>query len=62
MSGKTIFYYKEMVEMLSKEYAQVRFIQLENDDNLKWFKKRFNDKTKLRIKKIKSIKSIKGFL
>ena len=71
MSGKTSFYYKEMVEMLSKEYAQVRFVELESDgkDYLKWFKKRFNDKTKLRIKKIKSIKlrikkikSIRGFL
>jgi len=59
MSGKTSFYYKEVVEMLSKEYAQVRFIQLENDKNLDFFKKRFNYKTKLRIRKIKSIK---GFL
>ena len=59
MSGKTNFNYKEMLDMLNNEYAKVRFVELEDSDKIRWFKYRFNDKTKLRIKKIKSIK---GFL
>jgi hypothetical protein len=56
MSGKTNFNYKEMLDMLNN-----RFVVLEGGDSdyMRWYKRHFNDKAKLRIKKIKSIR---GFL
>ena len=60
MSGKTNFNYKEMLDMLNNEYAKVRFVVLEGGDSdyMRWYKRHFNDKTKLRIKKIKSIREL----